>query len=140
MTVKLCRELQEIYEYELSNGNVVESVVQNNLQETGCVTFKFPLKYDADFAINQIKLPKSISVRIDIEQKNIRYYSSQYNQSIVAPFNSVDIDSILCNEKQLYHERRIRWFNHFLVLAIAIIVVVITLIFVLLVHFSYFKI
>lgn len=130
MTVKMCHELQEIYDYELSNGNVVENVVQNDLQESGCVTFKFPLKYDTDRDVNRIKLPKSISETINIEQKNITYYSSQYDQTLIAPFNSADVDCILCNEKSLYNEKRIKWFNQILILIAVIIVVVMTFIFI----------
>jgi hypothetical protein len=130
MTVKMCHELQEIYDYELSNGNVVENVVQNDLQESGCVTFKFPLKYDTDRDVNRIKLPKSISETINIEQKNITYYSSQYDQTLIAPFNSADVDCILCNEKSLYNEKRIKWFNRILILIAVIIVVVMTFIFI----------
>jgi hypothetical protein len=130
MTVKICHELQEIYDYELSNGNVVENVVQNDLQETCFVTFKFPLKYDTDRDVNRIKFPKSISETINIEQKNITYYSQQHDQTIVAPFNSADVDCILRNEKSLYNEKRARWFNQILILIITVIVVVITSIFV----------
>lgn len=124
-------ELQEIYDYELLNGNVVETIEQNELQEINSIMFKFPLRYDADRIVNQIMLCKSISEIMNFDKKSITYYSPQKDQKIVAPFDNTDIHQILHEANLRYSEEYMKFLNIIPFLVATAWIVVITLIFIL---------
>jgi hypothetical protein len=84
-------ELQEIYEYELSHGNVVDNLFfRIGLSETYIdIYFKFPLRFDSDRFINQKQITneivRHISYNTHFNTPWIWYSHEELHQTIMTP-------------------------------------------------------
>jgi hypothetical protein len=88
-TKYLHTSLQEIYNYEILHGNVVELLRYYGSSQSIDVYFKFPLRFDIDRFINQKEIINEIARKISYNTRFdapfVSYLHEELRQSITGP-------------------------------------------------------
>lgn len=81
--------LQEIYNYEILHGNVVESLWHGGFHHNVNIHFKFPLRFDIDRLINHNEavneITRNTSYNTYFDSPFVSYLHKELHQSITGP-------------------------------------------------------